>query len=133
MQRSRANSAASTSVLRQTTCETGAYSNAIESEHIVRCGPDLNLREVNEIRAALENRYPTGCPGAEFLLKLFPLSVGAWILLIRSGNREEVDTLGCEPADLEIDNVLRSVDTLVERLRANRIGNGGPQIRDQAD
>lgn len=99
--------------------EKGNCPDPIESEHVVRCGPDLNLDEVNEIRAELENRYPTR-PITNFIFKLFPLSVGAWVLLIRGDDHEEIDTLGCGHADLQLDNVLRRSDALVDRWRANR-------------
>ncbi len=118
MPKSPRDSAVSNSVFRRNKSEAASRSNAIESKHVVRCGPGLNLDEANEIRATLENRYPTGSD-IEFVFKLFPLSVGVWILLIRGDDHEEIDTLASNSADLRIDNVLRTVDTLVDRWRAH--------------
>lgn len=93
--------------------------NTIESEHIVRPGPGLSPEEATEIRVELEYRYPTR-PNSEFVIKLFPLSVGAWLLIIRSEDYEETETLAVEPTKLEVDSVLRTVDMLVQRWRTHR-------------
>jgi hypothetical protein len=87
----------------------------MESAHIVRSGPHLDTDAAAYIRQALEARYPSRGPGA-MLCKLIPLSMGAWLLLVRIAGQTEADTFCCERSELAADRILERVDVLVNRL-----------------
>ena len=88
----------------------------IETEHIVRCARDVSQEKAEGIRKALEDWFPTR-PVAEFNLKLMPLSVGAWLLIVRSPGDSDYEILGCDCSEVEVTQVLASADVLVARWR----------------
>jgi hypothetical protein len=88
----------------------------IETGHIVRCGRDVNEEKGERIRKALEGRFPTR-PVAEFKLKLTPLSVGAWLLIVSGFGDSDCEILGCDSPEIEVGHVLTSADVLLARWR----------------
>ncbi len=87
-----------------------------ETGHTVRCSRDVNEEKGERIRRALEDRFPTH-PVAEFNLKLTPLSVGAWLLIIGSPGDSDYEILGYDRPEIEVTQVLASADLLVARWR----------------
>jgi hypothetical protein len=87
-----------------------------KTEHIVRCGRDVDEEKGERIRKVLENRFPTRRV-AEFNLKLTPLSVGAWLLIIRGFGDSDCEILGCDSSEIEVAHVLASAELLVARWR----------------
>jgi hypothetical protein len=97
----------------------------VETEHVVRCGRDVDEEKGEQIREALENRFPTR-PVAEFNLRLTPLSVGAWLLIIVAFGDSDYEILGYDSSELEVTDVLASADVLVARWRV--LENGGVHV-----
>lgn len=92
----------------------------IETEHIVRCARDVTGAKGERIKKALEDRFPTR-PVAEFKLKLAPLSVGAWLLVVCGVGDSDYEILGYDCSELEIADVLASADVLWARWREKRL------------
>ena len=90
----------------------------LTTAHVVRCARDVNQEKADKIRFALENRYPTNT-SPEFIVRLVPLAVGAWLVVVRGGNHGETDTLACGSAELEIKDLFRTLKRLVNQWRAN--------------
>jgi hypothetical protein len=88
----------------------------IETEHIVHCARDVNEEKAERIRKALEDRFPTG-PLAEYSLKLTPLSVGAWLLVVSGFGDSDYEILGYDCSKIDVSDVLASADVLVARWR----------------
>lgn len=88
----------------------------IETEHAVRCARDVTEEKGERIRKALEDRFPTR-PAAEFKLRLTPLSVGAWLLVVNGLDDSDYEILGYDCSEIEVTDVLASADVLVARWR----------------
>jgi hypothetical protein len=91
-----------------------------ETEHIVRCARDVNQEKSERIRKALEDRFPTR-PVADFKLRLTPLSVGAWLLVVSGFGDSDYEILGYDCSEIEVADVLTSADVLVARWREKHV------------
>lgn len=92
----------------------------VETEHIVRCARDVTEEKSERIRKALEDRFPTR-PVPEFKLKLAPLSVGAWLLVVCGLGDSDYEILGYDCSELDITDVLAAADALSARWREKRL------------
>ena len=99
---------------------TGMPEKRSETEHIVRCGRDVDEEKGERIRRALEAHFPT-YPVAEFNFKLMPLSVGAWILIVGTFGDSDCEILGYEFPELQVTQVLASANVLVARWREKHV------------
>ena len=80
----------------------------------------MNEEKGERIRKALEGRFPTG-PVAEFNLRLTPLAVGAWLLIVGTPGDSDYEILGCDSSVIELTDILASADVLVARWRARHV------------
>lgn len=88
---------------------------AVPARHVVHEARDVDQQKAASIRASLERRFPAQTCG--FVFKLTPLSVGAWLLVIRGKGAEASEVLECGCTYVQISHVLRCAEHLATRWR----------------